>query len=94
MADTHSYYLTNDVAMRLLPALCTMTVDSDKTVRDQVCHVGVAQLLHLGAWPTCYVWGCGPTVTSGGVAQLLRLGVWPNCYGNIGTVFLNRPSKQ
>ncbi|KAL5463579.1 hypothetical protein EMCRGX_G032488 [Ephydatia muelleri] len=35
MADTHSYYLTSDVAMRLLPALCTMTVDGDKTVRDQ-----------------------------------------------------------
>ena len=36
MAATHAYYTTNDVATRLLPALCTMTVDKEKTVRDQV----------------------------------------------------------
>ena len=36
MADTHSYYLTSDIATRLLPSLCTMTVDGDKTVRDEV----------------------------------------------------------
>lgn len=35
MGDTQTYYLTNDIATRLLPALCTMTIDSDKSVRDQ-----------------------------------------------------------
>ena len=53
MADTHSYYLTSDVAMRLLPALCTMTVDGDKTVRDQV-HLGWA-----GPRITCVLVGWG-----------------------------------
>ena len=36
MAATHAYYTTSDIAVRLLPALCTVTVDKEKTVRDQV----------------------------------------------------------
>ena len=36
MAATHTFYTTTDIATRLLPALCTMTVDKEKAVRDQV----------------------------------------------------------
>ena len=36
MAATHSYYTTGDIANRILPALCTLTVDKEKSVRDQV----------------------------------------------------------
>ena len=34
MAATHTFYTTNDVATRILPALCAVTVDKDKSVRD------------------------------------------------------------
>ena len=33
---THSYYTTSDIASRLLPALCSLTVDKEKSVRDEV----------------------------------------------------------
>lgn len=36
IAATHMYYTTSDIASRLLPALCSLTVDKDKTVRDEV----------------------------------------------------------
>lgn len=36
MAATQNYYHMAEVANRLLPALCTMTRDVEKTVRDQV----------------------------------------------------------
>ncbi|XP_051944932.1 N-terminal kinase-like protein [Xyrauchen texanus] len=35
-AATHQYYSVTDSANRILPTLCTLTVDPDKNVRDQV----------------------------------------------------------
>ena len=32
---THSYYSVSDLSSRLLPTLCTITVDKEKAVRDQ-----------------------------------------------------------
>lgn len=34
LATTQQYFLLSEVANRILPALCTLTVDPDKTVRD------------------------------------------------------------
>jgi SCY1-like protein 1 len=34
LAATQQYYLLSEVSTRILPALCTLTCDSDKTVRD------------------------------------------------------------
>ena len=34
LAATQQYYLLSEVATRILPALCTLTVDPDKSVRD------------------------------------------------------------
>uniref|UniRef100_A0A668A8C1 N-terminal kinase-like protein n=1 Tax=Myripristis murdjan TaxID=586833 RepID=A0A668A8C1_9TELE len=34
-AATHNYYSVTESAARILPTLCTLTVDPDKTVRDQ-----------------------------------------------------------
>ncbi|KAM3866510.1 N-terminal kinase-like protein, partial [Diretmus argenteus] len=34
-AATHNYYSVTESAARILPSLCTLTVDPDKTVRDQ-----------------------------------------------------------
>ncbi len=36
IASTQNFYQLNEVALRLLPALCAVTRDSDKGVRDQV----------------------------------------------------------
>ena len=36
MAATQGYYTTGDIAGRIFPALCTLTVDKEKSVRDQV----------------------------------------------------------
>lgn len=36
MAATHGFYTKGDIASRILPALCTLTVDKEKNVRDQV----------------------------------------------------------
>ena len=36
MAATHNYFTLSDIAFRLLPALALLTLDADKTVRDQV----------------------------------------------------------
>lgn len=35
LAITHTYYTSYDIAQRVLPILCTVTVDNDKAVRDQ-----------------------------------------------------------
>lgn len=34
-AATHNFYSMNDCAFKILPLLCTLTVDAEKTVRDQ-----------------------------------------------------------
>lgn len=34
LATTQQYFLLSEVAHRILPALCTLTVDPDKTVRE------------------------------------------------------------
>ncbi|XP_053133421.1 N-terminal kinase-like protein isoform X2 [Hemicordylus capensis] len=34
-AATHNFYSMRDCAFRILPALCTLTLDSEKTVREQ-----------------------------------------------------------
>lgn len=34
LATTQQYFLLSEVANRILPALCTLTVDPDKTVRE------------------------------------------------------------
>ena len=48
LAITHTYYTSFDIAQRVLPILCTVTVDNDKAVRDQVrdryCYI-VQQLI-------------------------------------------------
>ncbi len=36
MAATHPFYSTADMATKLLPALCAMTLDKEKEVRDHV----------------------------------------------------------
>jgi len=41
MAATHSYFTLADSAQKLLPALCYLTTDPDKGVRDQVCSLFV-----------------------------------------------------
>lgn len=35
-AATHNYYSVTEIAARILPTLCAVTVDPDKSVRDQV----------------------------------------------------------
>lgn len=44
LASTHSYYSAQNIAMRILPALCHMTIDTEQSVRDQVG--GSLSLLH------------------------------------------------
>lgn len=34
LAATQQYYLLSEVSTKILPALCTLTCDPDKTVRD------------------------------------------------------------
>ena len=46
LAATHSYYSPEDVAGRVLPALCTMTVDKDKSVRQQVRYTDILMNTH------------------------------------------------
>ena len=41
MAATHGYYGNVDVATRVLPALCSMTIDTERAVRVQVRDGGV-----------------------------------------------------
>jgi SCY1-like protein 1 len=36
LAATRGYYTTGDISSRILPALCTLTVDKERSVRDQV----------------------------------------------------------
>lgn len=33
---THNYFSMNDCAFKILPVVCTLTMDPEKTVRDQV----------------------------------------------------------
>lgn len=35
MGATHAYYSTSDQSTRILPAICTLTTDKEKEVRDQ-----------------------------------------------------------
>lgn len=35
MGATQAFFSTGDIASRVLPALCTVTVDKEKSVRDQ-----------------------------------------------------------
>lgn len=35
MGATHAFHSTSDVSSRMLPAICTLTVDKEKEVRDQ-----------------------------------------------------------
>lgn len=51
---THEYYTTKDCATRILPALCTLTADPERSVRDQVqpdilfiCHLSL--ILHCNS---------------------------------------------
>jgi len=43
MAATHNYFTLAESAQKLLPALCCLTTDSDKGVRDQVSHYYLGQ---------------------------------------------------
>lgn len=53
-AATHNLYSMNDCAHKILPVLCGLTVDPEKSVRDQVRHKwGLALELGLGGI-------CGP----------------------------------
>lgn len=48
-AATHNLYSMNDCAHKILPVLCGLTVDPEKSVRDQVRqNWGLA--LELGLW--------------------------------------------
>lgn len=42
-AATHNYYSVTEIAARILPTLCAITVDPDKSVRDQV-HMTISNL--------------------------------------------------
>lgn len=35
-AATHNYYSLTEIAARILPTLCNLTVDPERSVRDQV----------------------------------------------------------
>lgn len=56
-AATHNLYSMNDCAHKILPVLCGLTVDPEKSVRDQVRHSWARALeLRLGgylgsSWP-------------------------------------------
>jgi len=41
MAATHNYFTLADSAQKLLPALCCLTTDADKGVRDQASRTAV-----------------------------------------------------
>ena len=40
MAATHNFFTLQESAQRLLPALCSMSLDPEKSVRDQVRIMG------------------------------------------------------
>lgn len=42
LGSTHSYYTPQDIATRILPALCHMTIDNEQSIRDQVSGVCVS----------------------------------------------------
>lgn len=48
-AATHNLYSMTDCAHKILPVLCGLTVDPEKSVRDQVRHSG-GWALELGLW--------------------------------------------
>lgn len=35
MGATHAFYSTSDLASRILPGICSLTIDKEKEVRDQ-----------------------------------------------------------
>jgi len=48
MAATHNYFTLAESAQKLLPALCFLTTDPDKGVRDQAsCQLSSFVILHL-----------------------------------------------
>ena len=52
-AATHNLYSMNDCAHKILPVLCGLTVDPEKSVRDQVRHSWARALerrLQGGVW--------------------------------------------
>lgn len=53
-AATHNLYSMNDCAHKILPVLCGLTVDPEKSVRDQVRR--------------CWGWGSGGTWAPAGLA--------------------------
>ena len=48
-AATHNLYSMNDCAHKILPVLCSLTVDPERSVRDQVRH-SWGWALELGLW--------------------------------------------
>ncbi|XP_059574406.1 N-terminal kinase-like protein isoform X4 [Alligator mississippiensis] len=46
-AATHNFYSLSDCAFKILPVLCTLTVDPEKTVRDQKLRVSLPQQCRL-----------------------------------------------
>ena len=50
LAMTSKFYTPSDIATRILPSLCTMTVDPEKMVREQVHNIHICTLLL--AFPT------------------------------------------
>ena len=51
IASTHSYCSTSDIASRLLPALCGLTVDKEKAVRDEVREIEKITHTHTHTLP-------------------------------------------
>lgn len=45
MAATHGYFTLGESAHRILPALCALTTDPDKGVRDQVINAIMTSFL-------------------------------------------------
>lgn len=65
MAATHNYFTLQESAHRLLPALCALTMDPDKGVRDQVVspflymhvmHVDTGHSMHFISEHLLVIW--------------------------------------
>lgn len=63
IAATQNLYLLKEVANRLLPPLCAMTMDSEKIVRDQVSYFGIrgkfVTVFQLNLYRLASVFLCG-----------------------------------
>ena len=44
MAATQNFFTLNEIAQRLLPAMCSMTRDPEKGVRDQVENISLKSI--------------------------------------------------